>query len=278
MAISRTTSRFLPVWIAVGIFSFSSVLGGCASGGPKSPPSSEGEILFGGGKGATTAGESFWTIGLKPFAGEGARLRAEQELARLRELPGLDGAFVLDRGARVIVCVGKVASPSSAEAEALLRRVRDVSDGGTKPFASAFFLPPAGRPASNLDLRSAQATYGKGMVYTLQIGAYGRADGKAPSEKDVQEAQRKAEEAAAELRRQGELAFYYHGPSLSMVTVGVFGERDIQGGLSLELREAMERFPHNLYNGQGVNQTVLTTDGRQEKILQPSFPVLIPPP
>lgn len=278
MAISRTTSHFLPVWKAIGISTFLLALGGCASEGPKSPPSSEGEILFGGGKSATNAGENFWTIGLKPFAGEGARLRAEQERARLRELPGLGEVFVLDRGPRVIVCIGKVASPATADAEALLRRVRGVSDGGTKPFASAFYLPPAGQVASNLDLRSAQATYGKGMVYTLQVGAYGRADGKAPSEKEVQEARQKAEEAATELRRQGELAFYYHGPSMSMVTVGVFAERDIQGGLSFDLRELMERFPHNLYNGQGVNQTVLTTDGRQEKMLQPSFPVLIPPP
>ncbi len=207
---------------------------GCASSGPKQPPSSEGEILFDQSASATNADGNFWTIGLKPFAGSDARLRAEQELARLRRLDGLKDAFVLARGPRVIVCIGKV------------------------------------------DLRSAPEIYGRRAVYTLQIGVYGRADMKAPTEKDVLEARKKAEEAAAELRRQGELAFYYHGPSMSMVTVGVFGESDIQNSFSLELRDLMERFPHNLVNGQGVSQTVMTTDGREEQMLQPSFPVLIP--
>lgn len=251
-------------------------LAGCASDGPKSPPTSEGKILFDGTKGATNAGQDFWTIGLKPFAGQGARLRAEQELARLRQLPGLKDAFVLDRGPRIVVCVGKVASPATAEAEALLERVRKIRDEGTTPFAHAFFIPPSDAAASDLDLRSAPTLYGKDAIYTLQIGAYGRTDNRAPTERDIIEARKSAEDAAADLRRQGELAFYYHGPSMSMVTVGVFGERDIKDSFSLELLSLMERFPHNLVNGQGVTQTVMTTDGKEEQILQPSFPVLIP--
>ncbi|MCA9271884.1 MAG: hypothetical protein KDA31_02445 [Phycisphaerales bacterium] len=251
-------------------------LAGCSTGGPKSPPSSEGKILFNGTSSATSADGEFWTIGLKPFAGDSARIRAEQELTRLRRLDGLGDAFVLARGPRVIVCIGKVASPSSAEAEALLERVRNVRDEGTKPFEHAFYIPPdESGPTSGFDLRSAPKDYGRQAVYTLQIGAYGRTDGRAPTEKDVLEARKKAEQAAADLRRQGELAFYYHGPSMSMVTVGVFGERDIQNSFSLELRDLMERFPHNLVNGQGVSQTVMN-DGREEQVLQPSFPVLIP--
>ncbi len=276
IAISRTTSQFSQIWKTIGYTIFMLALLGCASSGPKAPPKTEGEILFGDTQSATDADVDFWTIGLKPFAGPDARLRAEQELARLRTLDGLDNAFILSRGPRSVVCIGKVTSPSSSEADALLQRVRNVRDEGTKPFARAFYIPPTGEAASDLDLRSVPANYGKSAIYTLQIGAYGRADGKAPTEKDVVEARKKAEEAAADLRRQGELAFYYHGPSMSMVTVGVFGERDIQGSFSLELRDVMERFPHNLVNGKGVNQTVTTTDGRQEQILQPSFPVLIP--
>ncbi len=249
---------------------------GCAASAPKSPPSSEGESLFGSAKSATNADDNFWTIGLKPFAGPDARLRAEQELTRLRGVKGLSEAFIINRGPRIIVCIGRVTSPSSTEAEALLERIRNVRDEGMKPFARAFYIPPTTEVASDLDLRSVPANYGKNAIYTLQIGVYGRADGKAPTEKDVAEARRKAEEAASDLRKQGELAFYYHGPSMSMVTVGVYGERDIQGSFSLELRDAMERFPNNLVNGKGVMQTVTTTDGRQEQILQPSFPVLIP--
>ncbi len=274
-SISRTTSQFPQVCKTIGYSIFMLALVGCAANGPKQPPNSEGEILFGGTSSATTAEGEFWTIGLKPFAGEGARLRAEQELTRLRRLNGLGDAFILSRGPRAIICVGKVASPSTAEAEALLERVRNVRDEGVRPFSHAFYIPPEGKAASDLDLRSAPKNYGRQAIYTLQIGAYGRTDGKAPTEKDVLEARRKAEEAAADLRRQGELAFYYHGPSMSMVTVGVFGERDIQNAFSLELQDLMKRFPHNLVNGQGVSQTVIN-DGREEQVLQPSFPVLIP--
>lgn len=276
IADSRTTSRFLQVCKVVGCLTFCATLLGCASGGPKSPPETEGKILFGGAASATNDSVEFWTIGLKPFAGPDARIRAEQELARLSRLDGLREAFVLERGPRLVICIGKVSSPNSAEAEALLARVRGVRDEGTRPFANAFYIPPAGAATSDLDLRSAPSAYGPTAIYTLQVGAYGRADGVSPTEKDVAEARRKAEEAAAELRRQGELAFYYHGPSMSMVTVGVFGERDIGDSFSMELRSMMERFPHNLFNGQGVNQTVLTADGREEQVLQPSFPVLIP--
>lgn len=276
IAISRTTSQLSQIWKTIGCTIFMVALVGCASSGPKAPPRTEGEILFNGAQSASDADVNFWTIGLKPFAGPDARLRAEQELTRLRAMSGLESAFILSRGERSIVCIGKVTSPSTAEADALLARVRNVRDEGTKPFAKAFYMPPTGEASSDLDLRSVPGNYGKNAIYTLQIGAYGRTDGRAPTEKDVAEARKKAEEAAADLRRQGELAFYYHGPSMSMVTVGVFGERDIQGSFSLELRDVMERFPHNLVNGQGVSQTVTTTDGRQEQILQPSFPVLIP--
>lgn len=276
MTNSRTTSRFLQVCKTIGYLAFMATLAGCASEGPSSPPQTEGKILFGDLESATNDSVDFWTIGLKPFAGEGARARAEQELARIARIDGLAGAFILSRGQRSVICIGKVTSPNSAEAEALLARVRNVRDEGTRPYASAFYIPPTGGATSDIDLRSARAIHGPRAIYTLQVAAYGRADGRAPSEKDVAEARLKAQQAAAELRRQGELAFYYHGPSMSMVTVGVFGERDIQDSFSMDLRSTMERFPHNLYNGQGVNQTVMTADGREEKVLQPSFPVLIP--
>ncbi|MCF6296791.1 MAG: hypothetical protein L3J08_02220, partial [Flavobacteriaceae bacterium] len=236
-----------------------------------------GNLLFGGTGGATNDTLNFWTIGLKPFAGEGARQRAEQELARISRTNALEQAFIMESGNRAVICIGKETSPSSTEAIALLERVRKARVDGATPFARAFYIPPTGQAQSNLDLRSAPRTFGPTAVYSLQVAAYGRADGKAPSDRDIRDARKKAEEAVDELRRQGELAFYYHGPSMSMVTVGVFSHDDIQQEtLSYEIRNLMERFPHNLFNGKGVRQTVTTTDGTRQKILQESFPVLIP--
>lgn len=249
---------------------------GCSSSGTQTPPNSEGEQLFGTASGATSSSQEFWTIGLKPFAGNQARQQAQDELTRIHRVSGLEDAFLLDRGSRVILCIGQEPSPSSREALALLERVRKISIDGQRPFAKSFYIPPAGEAQSDLDLRSVPRKFGKDAVYSLQVGVYGRADGKAPSQRDIEEAREKAVEAVKELRRQGELAFYYHGPSMSMVTVGVFTHRDIDPVFSYELRTLMERFPHNLLNGQGVSQTVTMTDGSRQKIIQESFPVLIP--
>ncbi|GAB5497297.1 MAG: hypothetical protein Phyf2KO_23770 [Phycisphaerales bacterium] len=249
---------------------------GCSSSGPKPTPESEGKRLFDQTNGATSNSQDFWTIGLKPFAGNDAAQLAQDELSRLVRLPGLDEAFILDRGQRVIVCIGRQPSPNTREAIALLDRVRKTRVEGSRPFARAFYIPPEGKAQSDLDLRSVPSKFGEDAVYTLQVGAYGRADGRAPTQRDIEEAREKAVEAVEELRRQGELAFYYHGPSMSMVTVGVFSHSDIDPVFSFGLRSLMERFPHNLLNGQGVNQTVTMSDGTRQQILQESFPVLIP--
>ena len=252
-------------------------IAGCASTPQNDPPVSEGKKLFGGTGSATSDNLNFWTIGLKPFAGSDARQQAEREISALSRVRGLEQVFIMESGSRAVICIGKETSPSSTEAIALLDRVRKVRIDGQTPFAKAFYIPPSGQAQSNLDLRSAPTTFGPSAVYTLQVAAYGRADGRAPTDRDIRDARQKAEEAVDELRRQGELAFYYHGPSMSMVTVGVFSHSDIQQeSLSYEIRSLMQRFPHNLYNGKGVSQTVTTTDGTRQKIMQESFPVLIP--
>lgn len=274
--ISRTTCGFSRVWKRIGILFFMLAVAGCSSSGPKPTPESEGQKLFGDANGATSSSQEFWTIGLKPFAGNDAGQLAQDELSRLVRLPGLDEAFILDRGQRVIVCVGRQPSPNTREALALLERVRKTRVDGERPFAKAFYIPPQGKAQSDLDLRSVPSKFGVDAVYTLQVGVYGRADGRAPTRRDIEEAREKAVEAVEELRRQGELAFYYHGPSMSMVTVGVFSHDDIDPVFSFGLTSLKERFPHNLLNGQGVSQTVTMSDGSRQQIIQESFPVLIP--
>jgi hypothetical protein len=287
---SRTTSGFWQVWKRIGCLFLMSALVGCATSPEGTPPISEGEKLFNGTASATSDNLNFWTIALKTFAGNDARQRAEEELAAFSRVRGLEQLFIMERKKpsrslvgnepwvnRAVICIGKETSPGSTEAIALLERVRKVRIDGATPFARAFYIPPTGQAHSNLDLRSAPRTFGPTAVYTLQVAAYGRADGKAPTDRDIRDARKKAEEAVDELRRQGELAFYYHGPSMSMVTIGVFAYSDIQQEtLSYEIRSLMERFPHNLYNGKGVSQTVTTTDGTRQKMMQESFPVLIP--
>lgn len=253
-------------------------LAGCGAGSGSSSGSqgdrlSEGERLFGGTATDTAQDAEDWSIGLMVFADAERRQRAIEARDQLRSAsPVLADAFVADRGDRTVVLIGGFPSPSSREALELLDRVRGLRVQGEQPFRTAFFVPPIGGRLGDLDLRNARRDYN--ATYTLQVGAYGRADATPVTDRELREIRESAEEAARRLRREGELAFYYHGPSLSMVTVGAFGERDIELG-SLELVALRERFPHNLLNGRGIRQRVMTETG-QEWVMQPSFPVEIP--
>jgi hypothetical protein len=248
--------------------------GGCGSKpDPVADRAREGALLFEGATDGSVQEAGRWSIALGVFAGADRAARARAYAERIRgEDSALAEAFVAERGSRAAVLLGRLSSPSSSEAQRLLDRVRGIRLDGGRPFATAFFLPPEGEPVrDDLDLRFARQNLGAEV--TLQIGAYGRLDG-APSEKQLAEFRAQAEQAAEELRRQGELAFYFHGPSLSMVTVGAFRQDDL-GRDPRPLAELQERFPHNLYNGQGIREKLLTLQGEQTRI-QPSQVVAIP--
>ena len=77
-----------------------------------------------------------------------------------------------------------------------------------------------------------------------------------PTQEELSEPRKTAELAAAKLRQEGEQAWYYHGPTMSMVCVGVFDETDYDPQTptlrSPKLRETQKRHPNNLYNGAGI--------------------------
>ena len=65
-----------------------------------------------------------------------------------------------------------------------------------------------------------------------------------------------------------------------MVTVGVFGERDFDNTTlpplqSPRLKATREKFPNNLVNGAGLNETLRTETGKMKR-LQSSQLVAIP--
>ena len=134
-----------------------------------------------------------------------------------------------------------------------------------------------GKRKSDLDLRIAKRKYGKDALYTLQVGFYGREELNRLSPEDKKAIQVAAEQAAADLRRDGELAFYYHGAHRSVVTVGVFGADDFDpmnpAAESRRLSETRRRHPLNLYNGQGYTGK---TPGMREAKLVPSALVAVP--
>lgn len=105
-------------------------------------------------------------------------------------------------------------------------------------------------------------------VYTLQIGYYDDEYGK-----DFRAA---AERAVVVMREDGHEAYFYHGPHRSMVTIGLFSEKDfVREGVSSvygpRIREAQKTHPYNLGNGRTLIQKV-----RGESVgEQPSFIVKV---
>ncbi|HMN39830.1 MAG TPA: hypothetical protein PKE29_03230 [Phycisphaerales bacterium] len=243
----------------------------------------EGEKLFGpSGAGGDKAesGAKGWAVCLGAFKGEDYQQRAATRLAWIRTQGGVPEAYAAKRNDSVIIAVGDFSGPEDDKAKSELARIQAMEVGGERPYGAAMLSPPlewkmAGS-MPKFNLAKAKEQFGDGALYTLQVGAYGRRDLRSPTEEDLKEVRSAAEEAAAKLRSEGELAFYYHGPTMSMVTVGVFDEKDfdpqIPSYVSPRLREAMKRNPLNLYNGAGVK--VKPKGGKEQ--LQSSGLVEIP--
>lgn len=232
---------------------------------------SVGRELFRSGKdgkaGQSAAG---WCIVLEVHSGPKAKEAAHSRLAVVSSISGRQDVYVreTERGAAVVA--GVYGSPEDAANDLKAIRSRRVDD--QTPFASSFLAPPIAEvdpgKLPELNLESAKLTFGVRAQYTLQIAVYESA------KRD--EAKRAAEQAALKLRREGELAFYYHGPQRSMVTLGVFSDRDFDQNLrprNASLIAAQERFPLNLLNGQ---YPIIEKSPGQPDREQPSTLVRIP--
>ena len=204
--------------------------------------------------GAGAAMQSGWTIVLATFSGPEARRAAVAALPAIQSGSGFVGLFVEHRKRGSFIASGRYQSEMDPAAVADLRRFRAYERDGIWPFGRAFLAPPVGGAAGNrpeINLARAPEIFGREALYTLQVAVY--------ESDNRRESMRAAEEAAFIYRQDGELAFYYHGPTRSMVTIGVFGEDDIdvEAGLeSPELVALRARRPLNLFNGMAIRETV----------------------
>lgn len=230
----------------------------------------------------TSSGQKGWTIVLLSVDDAA---KAENMLAQVRTTGRLPDAFKMERNGRQVVAVGSYDDPAQRVAQIELQRVRGIEVDGVKPYEHAFLAPPSGDLSRGsipeYDLRNARQQYGKKAVYTLQVAVYAREDDQKPTESDLTQFRAAAEKAAMGLRQGGELAFYYHGPNRSMVTVGIFGEEDVKvaRGVTTEsarLQLARDRHPLNLRNGSTIVEHVRTSTGGTVRRDQASFLVKVP--
>jgi len=230
----------------------------------------EGNAVFGGtessraaGSGGSQASGGGWGILLESVTGPDADRQARQRAAMVSQ--ALQRADVrirtMPKGAAVIL--GSYPGPDDPRAKADLEFARSVRIQGQTPYRAAYLVPPpqaATDPGSmpQFSLETARREGGPGRLYTLQIAAY---ESNKPAE-----ARKAAEQAVAQLRRDGEMAFYHHGPNRSMVTIGIFGPQaadPVMGALSAEVSTIQRRFPNHLFNGR----TVLVGGRPQESML-----------
>lgn len=223
-------------------------------------------------RGAPAEAAGGWSIVLELHSGTGAVEQARKRLAAVSEESGRGDVWVrpTERGAAIVV--GSYSGPDTPAARADLDSIRNRSVEGRKPFSQAFFAPPLEMTdpgqIPELNLLTARQSFGKDKDYTLQIAFY--------QSKNPEEAKRAAERAALQLRREGELAFYYHGPRMSLVTVGVFGDNDFDRNLrpkNASLVALQDRYPLNLHNGE---YPVIEKRPGGPPVKQPSTLVRIP--
>jgi len=196
-----------------------------------------------------------WTIVLAAWREADQLDRAEETAVKLRAVAGLEKVFVTTRGPATFVGLGRYADPAAARTD--LANVRGAVIGGDRPFADSFLAPPSQRGQAGtrpeMNLLSATEQYGESAKMTLAIAAYEAPPGATKADRD--EAQKQAEAAVEILRQQGELAFYHHGQRQSVVTVGLFGDKDIATNTRREserLATLRKRYPVYLLNGGGI--------------------------
>jgi hypothetical protein len=257
---------------AAGLLSLSLALAGlssCAStpSKPDSKVENEGQELFGGPAKDSSAGEvpaNGWSIVIVAFRGDGQDELAAAGLAKARSVAGLREAYTERQGNATVIAYGRYPSPDAPEAQADLERIQQLEIDGGRPFDGAVLAPPMGTGTGRmpeLDLLNVRRTFGNDAIYTLQVASYARDDRRPPqSAEERAEFVRMAEDAAAQLRREGQQAFYYHGPNESLVTVGVFGPDDFDPtrpeARSSRLRAAQDANPIFYLNGKGVRARV----------------------
>jgi hypothetical protein len=237
--------------------------------GPSKPPSG----------GAESVGA--WSIVIAGAAGDNADATARDMLHKVQTAGGLPEAYTERRGKSVVVAYGQYSGPEDPAAQRDLDRVRAMELEGGRPFAGAVLVPPpfeslpGGIP--EFDLNGVRRARGKDAIYTLQVAIYTRLNTNTPKASELAEFRKAAEKAVIELRREGDEAFYYHGPRGSTVTVGVFGPRDHDplkpGQDSFALMQTRRKHPLNLVNGA---QLLTRSRGQEKARPQPSFLVPIP--
>tara|TARA_Y100000589_G_C27157131_1_gene631263 strand:+ start:77 stop:919 length:843 start_codon:yes stop_codon:yes gene_type:complete len=214
------------------------------------------------------ASRESWSILLASFASMDQQKQAQEMLEQLKR-HNINDAWMAQQDGYTHVYRGKFNDPTLPAVQSALRQSRMIKLGDDRPFEAAHLV--AARPAleissSDMDLKR----YRDQGLYSLQVAVYDDTAG--PNY------QRLAEEGAANLRKDGDQAFYYHGKFRSMVTIGLFSYDEawtkrinVSDVYSSRILDLQKKYPYNLFNGRTI---IEKSDGKKVRE-QPSFLVQI---
>lgn len=219
-----------------------------------------------------------WAVVLDTFTTQDHRELAAKYVDIFRQISPFTDVWIESDERGSIVRYGSYPAMDSKIAQNDLTSLKQFVYNDVRPFAGAYLSRIASNPSGRLREYNLVQAYRllprEDTVYSLQIGVY-----EAEQDTTAEEARRLAEQAVAQLRAQGEMAFYYHSPNRSMVCIGVFPSTAVDaatGFYSPEVTALQRRFPYNSFNGRSLKQEILTNSGQRREELQPSFLVLVP--
>ncbi len=229
--------------------------------------------------GDSTNSNGQWTIVLATFNDSLAHENAIQIRQEFTQMSGMAGAQITVQGERSILHYGSYLTLDNSAYKYDINKIKAMQVGDAQPFRGAFpsILNPSeigSMPQYELTRlwdRYPQAS----VIYSLQIGVYDFDHGDDSSRKEARKA---AEQYVTRLRSEGDPAFYYHGPTMSVVTVGTFFEHSVDAvlGVGPEVKRMQQRHPYNTANGREIIETKITTTGQRRKVVQPSMLVNVP--
>ena len=196
-----------------------------------------------------------WSLVLATVTGPSHQLQAQSICQDMkREFPQLQGAFVKSNNRGSTVWIGRFPGPKDPALLQTRKQLSALNRNGQPVFRSMISsVLPDERAIGKMDLRQARLMYPKvNPLYTLQVACWGTFGGNQISWTEVQ---RKAEDYASVLRRQGHEAWYHHDDvsKLSVVTVGVFDRRAYNAQSTLfspEVEMLRREFPQHMINGE----------------------------
>ena len=203
-----------------------------------------------------------WAVELDRFEGPDRLTQAFNFSQQARAAGQIADVWFLDNGREVVVYAGRFARKKDPAAAEQLKAVRAVTINGQRPFRKAQ-LVTIERGRGTLDPHDLSQFSG---YRTLVVATFDKNLGS--NFRSV------AEQHASELRSEHDHdVYFYHGPNQSLVTVGLFTQKDfvvVDGydAYGPEIRELQLTFPHTKLNGDTIfNPEAGTPDNLEPSVI-----------